>query len=466
MNSYFDRLELDSIALEAAIGAFEAENDITDEYLHDYSDYDEEPAYESASTSSDSFGFDLFDDVNTPAMEGTEDSDNTSKGGKLSQGIKNILASIGKLFTKIKDGIVNFFESFKKKKAQVDAEKVKKNAAPEALKLADTMRGAIKQAYSIIGNVTVTDTRFIADLCVKITQALRKSGGSGHIIRAQSDIYNRINAGGGIDALSNAGKALRTSGSFGDDNENAANTQKALADAETILNKVEATRDDLNRAIENVHTIFEKEFAAAWNSLKSKKDATVVHEDNKLSLDRMRAEDERERAKKDSDEAAEKAVQKFNKHADNRDKVMSNGQAYRVQNAKEIPMATLINQVRQIVFVDYNEHDLGKAIKAVIEACKNNKSNCDKILSIVPDNLTGDAKIAYDMCKVLSRSSAVYTNISTAITKLTSGEVFRTKLSDGTDAYALVGGKENLQSSYTRREIGKDAGINSSLMKE
>ena len=38
MNSYFERLELDSIALESAIGAFEAENDITDEYLHDYSE--------------------------------------------------------------------------------------------------------------------------------------------------------------------------------------------------------------------------------------------------------------------------------------------------------------------------------------------------------------------------------------------------------------------------------------------
>ena len=44
MNSYFERIDLEMIALESAIGAFEAENDITEEYLHDYSDY-ESPAY-------------------------------------------------------------------------------------------------------------------------------------------------------------------------------------------------------------------------------------------------------------------------------------------------------------------------------------------------------------------------------------------------------------------------------------
>ena len=462
MNSYFDRLELDSIALEAAIGAFEAENDITDDYLHDYSDYDEEPAYESASTSSDSFGFDIFDDMYAPATEEADGSDTGSKGGKLSQGIKNILASIGKLFTKIKDGIVNFFESFKKKKAQVDADNVKKNAAPEALKLADTMRGAIKQAYSIIANVTVTDTRFIASLCEKIGHVLKAN--KNNIISSQSGKANYETAGAGIGALSATGKAFREDKSFGDSNENTANAQKALSDAEAILDKVEATRDDLNKAIENVQRIFEKEFVAAWNHMQSKKDVGVKDDKKTLDVDRMRAREAQQREKEEAEEADKKAVDKFNKHAEKRDSVMTNGQAYRVQHAREIPMGTLINQVRQIVFVEYDISELNKAIKAVTDACKNHKNDCDKIMSIVPDNLTGDAKIAYDMCKVLSRSSAVYTSISTAITKLTGGEVFKTKLTDGTKSTSVAGG--TIESGSNSKKNGKDNGFNESLMKE
>lgn len=459
MNSYFERLELDSIALESAIGAFEAENDITDEYLHDYSDYDEEPAYESASASSDSFGFDLFEDMYAPATEEADTANAGSKGSKLSQGIKNILASIGKLFVKIKDGIVNFFESFKKKKAQVNAEKVKANASPAAIDLANDMRGSIKQAFKIITNVTTADHQFIAKLCTQINAALKKVGGSGAILKSQSSKLNEYNPGANTDKFAAAGKALRTNGNYGDDSENSANAQKALADAEAILDNVQKTNDELNKAIENVHNIFEKEFTAAWNKLKNSKDATAVHETDVLSRAAMNNSADKAKADAEKAKADQKEIDKFNASARRRNDV--EGGHYAVKSTAAISMATLLNQVRQIVFVDYDVSALNAAIKGVIDACKDHADNCDKIMNIVPDTLTGDAKIGYDMCKVLSRSSRIYTQISAAIQKLTSGDVFNVKLSDGTTS-----DKYNLKGNWESRQSGEDRGVSKRYLDE
>lgn len=430
MNSYFERLDLEMIALESAIGAFEAENDITDEYLHDYSDY-EAPAYESATSSSDDFGFNLFDDMYAPANEEADGSAG-GKGGKLSQGIKNILSNIGKFFGKIRDGIVKFFESFKKKRAEVNAEQVKENAAPEALKLANDIRGAIRQAFNIIGNVTVSDTKFIASLCEKISAAINAAGGSDALVGAHSKIAKFVDDDADTDAMAAAGKALRTSGAFGDaknENENRANTEKKLAEAQAILDKVEATGKDIDAALANVKTIFQKEFAAAANKLRQtkSKELTVVNDDTEF--DRERREDEEAAAEKRAKAASSKEVHDFNKEAKKRKSV---GGAQYARDTSEIDGARLINQVRQIVFVDYDVEALNKAIQAVINACKQHAGNCEKLANKTPASVSGDAKIAYDMCKILSRSSTIYTHISNSIQQLTSGSIFSAKLSDGT----------------------------------
>lgn len=417
MNSYFERLALDSIALEAAIGAFEAENDITDEYLHDYSDY-EAPAYESASTSSDSFGFDIFDDMYAPATEEADTA--TGKGGKLSQGIKNILASIGKLFTKIKTGIANFFASFKKKKAEVNAEKVKENAAPEALQLANDMRGSIKQAFNIISKITVKDTNLIASLCRDIAAAIDSAGGTDTLVAAHSKLANFVDDDSANTAMSNAGKAFRQNGKFGDDNVNGVKAAKKLDTAKTILDNVEATGKDLDACIDNVREIFKKEYAAAYNKVesRSKKEAVIVEDDD--AYDKV-SRQENDKIEKDRENRAnEKEREAFNKEARRRRSVGNQS----VISKDAIPMQTLINQVRQIVFVDYDVTALNTAIQSVITACEHHASDCEKIANKVPANVSGDAKIAYDMCKILSRSSAIYTHISTSIQKLTSGSIF------------------------------------------
>lgn len=435
MNSYFERLDLEMIALESAIGAFEAENDITDEYLHDYSDY-EAPAYESAS-SGDDFGFGLFDDMYVAPA--TEDADDGSKGSKLGQGIKNILGNIKKFFGKVKDGIVSFFNSFKKKKAEVKADEVKKNAEPEALKLADTMRGSIKQAYNIIGNITVTDTKFIASLCEKISKALDDAGGSDLLVATHMNFVKQIDSDAGTDTMTDAGKSFRQSGHFGNnESETGRLAEKKLAEAEDILAKVDATGKDLDTALDNVSSIFKKEFTAAYNKYKanSSKEATAIDGETTFDIERHEEEEKTKREREGKLKDAE--LREYNKSAKARNSV--GGGDFRAQKTKDIPMAKLVNQVRQIVFVDYDANALDKAVKAVIDACSKHASNCDKLANKVPANVSGDAKIAYTMCKVLSKSSNIYTHISNSIQRLTSGSVFNVNMSNG-DATITGAGK-------------------------
>lgn len=427
MNSYFERLDLEMVALESAIGAYEAENDITDEYLHDYSE--PAPAYESASD--DDFGFGLFDDMYaTPA---TEEAD-SGKGSKIGNGIKNILGAIKSFFIKCKDGIVNFFQSFKKKKTEVNAEAVKENASPTALQLATSLRGALKQTYTIIGHVTTQDSAYIAKICSKIDAVLSTvvSGKGNNKVTAADAAYaahvnsklREENSDIDSEAMKEIGQKFRESGGFGSDSHTqGAKAEKALSDAEDILNRVEATEKDLHDAITNLKAIFNKEYTAAAAKLKKADDVAEdkYYSDDATEYDRERDADMKAEADKAKAKADKAELKQFNADVKKNAAIRGGGKA---KDNKGISMQQLKNQVKQIVFVDYDFKDVQQAVDAVVKACGNNAAVCERLASKAPADVSGDAKIAYQMCKVLSRASAIYSKISNAITQLASGSVF------------------------------------------
>lgn len=432
MNSYFDRLDLEMIALESAIGAYEAENGITDEYLHDYSE--PAPAYESAAN--DDFGFGLFDDMYaTPATEEAE----SGKSSKIGGGIKKILGAIKGFFIKCKDGVVAFFQSFKKKKAEVKSEDVKANASPEALKLAETMRGALKQAFKIVGDITTKDANYIASICQQIRDILdqvdRSTGMSDTLYRAHTNKeFHDIDSDVAQNAMSEVGKQFRQSGHFGsDESTQGAKAEKELNRAEEILKNVEATEKDLQAAIANVTTIFNKEYNAAMAKVKNRNNNTTetkYYDSNSTSFDVERDREEaRDKARKE-ERARDEEVRKYNEEARKRQNVGGNERA---RGSADLDLAKLRQQTKQIIFVDYDLSAVQRAVDGVINACGNHADQCEKIAAKAPANVTGDAKIAYQMCKVLSRSSNVYTKISAAIQRLASGAIFDQSGDDGSN---------------------------------
>lgn len=440
MNSYFEQLELESIALESAIGAYEAENGLTEEYLNDFStryDYATEGAY----VDDDDFGFGLFSDV-SPATEASEG------GGGIGKGIKNILSAVGRLFTKIKDGIVAFFQSFKKKKSEVKAEDVK--VSPAAEQVATSLRGAIKNSLSIIKNVTVEDTTFIRDLCQKISDAIdaatkgvgnekktylaaatrKKTQSDDEFTTARDEKFAKI------------GKTFRESYSNGSDEDaSRATATKDLEAAEAILQKVKDTKESLIEANKKIKDIFAAELSKTIAKLNTETDKITSANIDSSSLSGKRDRAIADQGKqKDIDDY--NAAQKKRAHLGN---VTSKGTAGGVTAAK------LVNQIKQKIFLDYDLNEINGLVGGVVTACKNNADFCKKIAEKKIETDNADAKIAYQMCKVLSNASTIYTSISASIKELISGNVFtynrdgkeETFTDDNNNKYELNYGKRS-----------------------
>ncbi len=416
MNSFFERIDLEMIALESAIGAFEAENDITEEYLNDYSTPAISAAYESAVD--DDFGFGLFGDMSmSPATEEAE----ADKGSKLGQGIKKILESIKGFFVKIGEGLSAFAQSFKKKKSEVNDADV--NISAPAEKVATSLRGAIKQAFTIIGNVTAADTKFVNDICVKINNALSKAGGS----KALLDLHNKKmdkskNSEARDEAMKELGKSFRSDRDYGmTDSMQQANAEKDLKAAEDILDKVKATNSELEGAIVNINEIYTKELNAVMNKIRSETfpdEEFISANTSKSEIDRSRTSDK---------DAKKKEIEEFNEEAKARRRVG-------VQTAKRgesLDEVRLQNQIRQKIFLDYNINEVVGLIDKVINTCHNHASNCEKIAKKDTHSDDADTKIAYQMCRVLSTASTVYTKISATIRSLLNGDAFTVKMKNG-----------------------------------
>ena len=413
MNSYFEQLDLEMIALESAIGAYEAENGLTEEYLNDFStryDYATEGAY----VDDDDFGFGLFNDV-APATEASEG------GGGIGKGIKNILSAVGRFFTKIKDGIVAFFQSFKKKKSEVKSEDVQ--VSPAAEQVATSLRGAIKNSLSIIKNVTVEDTTFIRDLCRKISDAInaatkdkgntkddylaaatrKKDQSDDEFTTARDEKFAKI------------GETFRKSYSNGSDEDaSRATATKDLEAAEAILQKVQATKNSLVEANKKIKDIFAAELSKTIGKISAEKDKITSANIDSSSLSGVR-----DRAI--ADQGKQKEIDDYDAEQKKRSKL---GNVTSKDLADGFNAAKLVNQIKQKIFLDYDLTEINGLVTSVVTACKDNADFCKKIADKNITTNNADAKIAYQMCKVLSNASTVYTSISASIKDLISGSVF------------------------------------------
>lgn len=445
MNSYFEQLELESIALESAIGAYEAENGLTEEYLNDYStryDYATEGSY----VDDDDFGFGLFSDM-APA---TEEAD-SGKGSGIGNGIKNILSAVGRFFTKIKDGIVAFFQSFKKKKSEVKDVQV----SPAAEKVATSMRGAIKNTLGIIKNVTVQDTTFIRDLCRKIDAAISaaqkgKGNSADDYIAAatrKKDQSDDEFTSGRDEKFAKIGETFRKSYSNGSDEDaSRATAIKDLELAESILQKVQATKDSLVEANKKIKDIFAAEVAKNYNSIFDKNNTPEITSSN---ADNSSLSGARDRAIADQDK--QKALDEYNASQKKRAH-LGNVEA---RSDKNIAGTQFLNQIRQKIFLDYDLNEISTLVGGVVDACKNNADFCKKIADKKIETDNADAKIAYKMCKVLHSASTIYTSISASIKELVSGSVF-TYNKDGIEKHITRGGKATTINYGKRSDATKD----------
>ena len=408
MNSYFERLELEMIALESAIGAFEAENDITDEYLHDYS----EPCYANESAYSDDFGFGLFGDM-TPACEEAD-----GNGSKLSNGIKHILSAIGKFFSNLGEGMKSFFQAFKSKKAEVKKEDV--NVSPQAQQVATNLRGAIKNAITIISNVTKSDTEFMKKICSDIKDSINKVGtsklqqaekggkGLGSAVRDALNTTDRYRD----EAYAEVGRNFVSKSGGNDTAENKSIADERVAKAKSILDKVEKSESDLKQALQKIQEIYKSEMmkaARAYNDRNAEKakkygESNYSYESRKADMDE---EDKKQLKAQNNAEAKRKSV--------------GVQQALATVNMRE---TAINNQVRQAIFVDYKIEDIAKLCDGVTTACGDLEGFCT---SVAEKDFSGSdyySKIAYELCKILSRASTVYTKIAGAIRQLTNGTIF------------------------------------------
>ena len=392
MSSFFAQLDLEMIALESAISAYEVDNNITEDYLNDYSAPTAAPAYESAT---DDFGFGLFSDM-APA---TEEAEGTSGGG-LGKGIKNILSAVGRFFAKIGEGMKAFFNSFKSKKAQTKDVKV----TPAAEKAATNMRGAIKSAVSIIGNITKADTEFMQRICKDIKTAIDSVGQANldsalnKKIGKRNDEYAKVGA-----------KFVELSGG----KENAADADERIQRANEILDKVKKTEKDLQTALDKVSDVFKAEL----------KKAKLVAEAYDERSEKKRSETDYKQSERNAayDEEDRKKLKSFNDEATRRQSLGVST----ANDVKSISMTSLTNQIKQAIFVDYKIEEIAGLCDGVVSACGNLEAFCTKVADKNLDNSGSEnSKRAYKLCRILSSASTVYTKLSSAIKELTTGSIF------------------------------------------
>ena len=252
MSAYFNQLELDMIALESAIGAYEVDNGITDDILDMPDSYSY--AVESANVNDD-FGFGIFDDVAAPATEGV--------GSAIGGGIKKILSAIAGFFKKVGEGIAAFFNSFKKKKAEVGDKEVK--LTPEAAKVANNIRSAIKTAIGIVGNISRQDAEYIKGVIGLINDAIKKSGltesnvNKSYMESADKKQINKREVGLSDMATSFEKSSVKNPTADTTDADRSAAADEMLTKCEGYLTKVKKTQEELTDAVKKVQEIFQDE---------------------------------------------------------------------------------------------------------------------------------------------------------------------------------------------------------------
>lgn len=403
MSAYFNQLELDMIALESAIGAYEVDNNITDEAL------DRADAYSYATESAcseDDFGFGIFDDVATPATEGA--------GSAIGGGIKKILNAIAGFFKKVAEGVKSFFASFKKKKAETADKEVK--LTPEAAKVANNIRNAIKTAVGIISNVSKQDAIYIKNVIDLINTAIKNAKVDAKAINnsyldGASDKQKNYRAQK-LDSMGEEFKKISVDSNASADDKKNTSYQDSAADemltkCEGYLKKVEATRDQLVAAVAKVQEMFQSEVS----KLNLTDPANV-----KFGTDKPGAAVQR--GKDDDDEADIKA---YNEHIKHRTGV---GAEKVTGGKKDLAIKSITNQIKQYVFVNFDMSGIENACKDVVKSCESNAAMCTTIASNSPESGSGNTGVAYRMCRILSSASNIYTAIQKAIEQLTTGSIF------------------------------------------
>lgn len=395
MSAYFNRIELDMIALEAAIGAYEVDNGLTDDVL--------DRCYEDCAVATESidddFGFGLFGDIEPArATEGV--------GSAIGGGIKKILNAIAGFFKKVGEGIASFFNSFKKKKAEVSDKEVK--LTPEATKVATNIRSAIKTALDAVGNISKKDTEYIKGVINNINNAIKEAKVNAQQIERSymdgaSDKQKNERAQK-LSAMASKFESTATAEGKGTDDEKSAAASEMLTNCENYLAKVKATQEQLTAAVQKCQDIFQDEVNKL--NLSGSKAAEFNTEAPKASVQRGKDDDD------------DRELQAYNQRAMKRSSVGVST----ATDKKDMAIKSITNQIKQYIFVTFDFETVKKLCKDVGDACHGNAKMCTQIANNTPEGSRNGT--AYRMCKVLSDASNIYTAISTAIEKLVSGTIF------------------------------------------
>lgn len=420
-DAVFGSFELDMIALESAVQLYEVENDLDTGYLNNDTSYDALAANESAqATGNDdevdsvfAFGSSLFE--TTVAMEsegaegdssGNKDKKKESFGSKLKNGIKSILANIGKFFRTLAQKVKEIGSKISNKlKEMATKSGIKKEGKlrDAVIKEAGNVRSAFQKAVNILDNTVKTSATEVNKICTEINKAIAAAKTANADLKADSAGLKSVGSNYGGDA----DKDIDT-------------MRKHVSNAETAEKHVTA-------AINAIASSYDQ-LCAKMSKLKIQHAAnTRMSEGERTDWETgtgggTKGAMDAQKARKDSiAEGNKDAVEKFNK--DHKDNKVSGG-SDTVTITKEMIKAILISE-------EYTQKTnitkLQSECDAVSKTCDQNADFCSAAEKVAESDInddTGAAKKAYNLCKLYMEASRVFTRLSSHITQLSTGSVF------------------------------------------